>query len=70
MYYSLQLPCFEVTALNNSVINAPVTMIFDISTQIFYEFRLQPGGDHVLIEPGLLLIRDDDGMLGFLRMWA
>lgn len=56
------LNCFEVTAHEDSVVNPPVTVQLGISTYIFHDGRVQQGGEHVLIEPGQLIIRDDDGM--------
>lgn len=50
-----------MTALNNSAINPPVNVNLDIETQVFIDYDFQPGGDNVLIEEGLLVIRDDDG---------
>jgi hypothetical protein len=58
--FSSNRHCFRITALNNSVINPPVTIQLDIHTEIFR----RDGGiasDHVKTEPGVLSIRDNDG---------
>lgn len=58
--------CFEVTALDNSDVNPPVSLTLNLIIQIFdNQYRLQSAEGHVLTNPGLLLIQDNDGKCCF-----
>lgn len=50
--------CFEVTALNNSEINPPVSTTLEISAKVLGRMPV-----HIKTIPGLLVINDNDGEL-------
>lgn len=54
--------CFEVHAVSNSEINQAVTIQLDIQTSVRDDnYELVLGNDYVITEPGVLVIKDDDG---------